>query len=338
MSEPSVAVVVPNFNGEGILGACLAAVAAQTSPPARVIVVDNASADGSLVLLARDWPDVEVVACAENHGFAGGVNRGVEAAAGCSLVAVLNSDARPHADWLERLLAAPRPDDVWAWGSVLVRPRDAAAPPTAAAPPGVAAPPGDDIVESAGDCWDVRGFAYKAARGAALSALPAEPFEVFAPPGASPLLRRDVVVALGGYDERFFLYYEDLDLAFRARLAGLRALLVPDALVEHDLGGSGDLDRTRFHVARNSIACNVMNAPDLHPRALLHGLRHDWAAARRDGYVRAHLRGRRAALARLPGSLRERRRRQAARVAPVADVERAYDLPPAIAHLGPRWP
>ncbi|MFL5843135.1 MAG: glycosyltransferase family 2 protein [Solirubrobacteraceae bacterium] len=314
----SVAVVIPNFNGADILGDCLTAVAAQTAPTARVVVVDNASADESLTLLRRDWPDVQVVACAENHGFAGGVNRGI---AVCTedRVAVLNSDARPRADWLERLLAAPQDDDVWAWGSVLVSPRDG-------------------TVESAGDCWDVRGFAYKAARGAALEALPAGSFEVFAPPGACPLVRRDVVDALGGYDERFFLYYEDLDLAFRARLHGLRALLVPDAVVEHDLGGSGNLDRTRFYVARNSIACAAMNAPDLHPRALWKGLRHDWDAARRDGYVRAHLRGRRAALARLPGTVRERRRRQAARVASAADVERAYGLPPAIAHLGPQWP
>ena len=82
-------------------------------------------------------------------------------------------------------------------------------------------------IESAGDQYSAAGYAYKLLRDRPLDELPAEPYRVFAAPGAAPVFRRDVFDALGGYEERFFLYYEDVDLAFRAVLAGWHALLVP---------------------------------------------------------------------------------------------------------------
>ncbi len=290
-----VAVVIVNFNGERLLPECLAALAAQTLEPAEVLVADNGSRDGSLALLRAHHPGVGVLELGRNHGFAGGANRGV-AATSAPWVCVLNSDATPAPDWLERLTAAPRTARTWALGSVLVS-------------------ASKGLIESAGDQYDPAGFAYKLLRDRPLSDLPAEPYAVFAAPGAAPVFRRDVFDALGGYEERFFLYYEDVDLAFRAVLAGYHALLVPDAHVTHRLGATTkSLARARFYVARNSVWCAVRCLPEA--SALRLGRR--WLLELRTNRPRrligVELAGRAAALAGLPRALHERRAIQDARV------------------------
>jgi GT2 family glycosyltransferase len=175
-----VAVVIVNFNGEALLPDCLAALAAQTRPPAEVVVADNGSRDGSVALLRARHPHVEVLELGHNFGFAGGANRGV-AATSAPWVCVLNSDATPARDWLAQLTAAPRDERTWALGSVLV---------SAAT----------GRIESAGDQYVPAGYAYKLLRDRPLSDLPPAPYPVFAAPGAAPVFRRDVFDALGGYE------------------------------------------------------------------------------------------------------------------------------------------
>lgn len=307
-----VAVVILNYNGERLLPACLAALAAQTHPPAEVLVADNGSRDGSLAHVRAHHPDVAVVELGRNHGFAGGANRGV-AATGAPWVCVLNSDATPAPDWLAQLAAAPRDERTWALGSVLV---------SAAS----------GRIESAGDQYAPAGYAYKLLRDRPLTELPAEPYRVFAAPGAAPVFRRDVFDALGGYEERFFLYYEDVDLAFRAVLAGYHALLVPAARVVHRLGATTrSLARGRFYVARNSAWCAVRCLPDASPRLLARR----WASELRTNRPRrlapVEIAGRAAALAELPRALRERRSIQAGRVASPGHVEALLREPQALA-------
>jgi GT2 family glycosyltransferase len=176
-------------------------------------------------------------------------------------------------------------------------------------------------IESAGDQYAPAGYAYKLLRDRPLATLPAEPYPVFAAPGAAPVFRRDVFDALGGYEERFFLYYEDVDLAFRAVLAGYHALLVPSARVTHRLGATTrSRARVRFYVARNSMWCAVRCLPDARPR----GLARRWALELRCNRPRrlapVEVVGRLAGLAGLPQALRERRAIQAARVAPAEQV------------------
>ena len=307
-----VAVVIPNYNGERLLPSCLAALAAQTVAPEEIVVVDNGSADGSLALLAREYPHVKTVALDHNHGFAGGANRGV-AATSAPLVAVLNSDARPAPDWLQLLTAhaARATAEVWCWGSILVSPETG-------------------LVESAGDHWHDDGYAYKLAKGTSQQELPAEPYDVFAAPGAAPLFRREAFAALGGYEERYFLYYEDIDLAYRALLRGWRAVVVPQARVEHDLGGSSVRMRTRYYVARNSLWTVVRCAPELHPRAIARRARNElrWNRPRR--LVPVEVAGRLAALVRMPWALRTRRAIQGTRRLAPADVARRLEEPEAL--------
>lgn len=295
MSATDVAVVIVNYDGERLLPVCLAALAAQTLAPTEIVVADNGSRDGSLALLHAHHPHVGVLKLGHNHGFAGGANRGV-AATQAPWVCVLNSDATPEPDWLSRLMAAPREAHTWALGSVLVSAKTGR-------------------IESAGDQYSPEGYAYKLLRDRPLSELPSEPYPVFAAPGAAPVFRRDVFDRLGGYEERFFLYYEDIDLAFRAVLAGYHALLVPGARVVHQLGATTrSYARGRFYVARNSVWCAVRCLPETGPLRL--GRR--WLLELRTNRPRrlagVELIGRAAGLAGLPRALHERRAIQDARV------------------------
>ena len=296
-----VAVVIVNFNGEALLPDCLAALAAQTLTVDEIVVADNGSRDGSVALLRAHHPAVRVLELGRNLGFAGGANRGVRATA-APWVCVLNSDATPAPDWLAELMAAPREERTWALGSVLV---------SAAT----------GRIESAGDQYSAAGYAYKLLRDHPLDALPGEPYRVFAAPGAAPLLRRDVFDALGGYEERFFLYYEDVDLAFRAVLAGWHALLVPSARVVHRLGATTRSHaRARFYVARNSAWCAVRCLPQTGPRSLARRWLLELRTNRPRRLVAVEVAGRLAGLAGLPRALRERRAIQAGRTAPMEHV------------------
>jgi len=311
-----VAVVIVNFNGETLLPDCLAALAAQTLAPAEIVVADNGSRDGSLALLRARHPHVGALALGRNFGFAGGANRGVRATS-APWVCVLNSDATPAPDWLAELTAAARDERTWALGSVLV---------SAAT----------GRIESAGDQYSAAGYAYKLLRDRPLDALPAEPYRVFAAPGAAPVFRRDVFDALGGYEERFFLYYEDVDLAFRAVLAGWHALLVPSARVVHRLGATTRSHaRARFYVARNSAWCAVRCLPHTGPRSLARRWLVELRSNRPRRLAPVEVAGRLAGVAGLPRALRERRAIQAARTAPLEHVEGLLREPVAIGASAP---
>lgn len=306
-----LAVVVPNFNGAQVLPRTLAALAAQTAPPDEVVVVDNGSLDGSAAAAEKDYPGVRVVRVGWNSGFGAAANRGV-AETSSPLVAVLNSDARPVSRWVERVtaFAAAAPSSAWCWGGVLVTP--------------------GGRVESAGDCWSVNGFSYKHAQGAGLEQLPAEPYEVLAPPGAAPVFRREVFLALGGYDDRYFLYLEDVDLALRARSRGWTSWVLPGAEVEHDLGASGTNAVATWHVARNEVWCQLTHSPQLHPRALWRTTRRELAAARSRGAGGAYVRGRLAAVPALPRLLVARKQERRARAISDEELLRSCELPGAL--------
>ena len=302
--------MIVNFNGESLLPECLAALAAQTLAPDEIVVADNGSRDGSLALLRAHHPTVRALELGRNHGFGGGANRGVRATS-APWVCILNSDAIPAPDWLAELCGAPRDDRTWALGSVLV---------SAAT----------GLVESAGDAYAAEGYAFKLLRERPLGELPAAPYRVFAAPGAAPVFRRRVFDLLGGYEERFFLYYEDVDLAFRAALAGYHALLVPSARVTHRLGATTrSMARLRFYVARNSMWCAVRCLPSLRARVLVRRWRAELAVNRPRRYAAFELAGRLAGLAGLPRALRERRGIQDRRVVAMEAIEALLGEPGA---------
>lgn len=285
----SVAVVIPNWNGAALLPACLDALRCQTYPEFEIVVVDNGSADDSLAVLAR-YPEVRVLRFGRNRGFGAATNAGIRATAG-RYVATLNNDAAPAAGWLAALVAAADADPtVGMCASQMVF----AARPDRINSCGIA-------LDRAGIAWDLLGGEPVGAdRGLV------EPFGACA--GAA-LYSRAMLAAIGLFDERFFAYLEDVDLAWRARRAGWRCRYVPAAAVAHQhsaTGGEGSA-RKRYLLGRNKVWLLAKNYPGAGWwRWLPLVLAYDVAAVgyalatRRDG---AALRGRLAGLARLRWAL-----------------------------------
>ena len=306
-----VAVVIVNANAGAYLERALEHLERQTVAPARVIVVDNASRDGSTAVVRSRFPWAELVEPGVNLGFAAANNLAIRQAEDCDFVALLNPDAFPEPRWLEALLAAARSHPAHAvFGSTLVSARD------------------PSLLDGTGDSYHVAGIAWRRDQFAPVSAA-RDAAETFSACAAAALYRRDALVEVGGFDESFFCYYEDTDLAYRLRLAGHPTLHVPEAVALH-VGSAvtGSLSAfTVYHSCRNQVWTWVKNTPlpllllSL-PAHLLLNLVVVLAYARL-GVARAALAGKRDAFRDLPRVVRERRAVQARRTVSSWDVLQA---------------
>jgi N-acetylglucosaminyl-diphospho-decaprenol L-rhamnosyltransferase len=310
---PLISVVVLNYNGREWLGPCLTALATQSgAPPFEIVLADNGSADGSIDYVAARFPAVRVVDNRRNLGFAAGNNAGAGAAQG-RLLAFLNNDTVAASDWLARLHAV-----------------HASLAPPALVTSRIVFLDRPDVIDSAGDGYLRAGGAYKHGHGAAGDAAGATR-EVFGACGAGFMIARDFFERLGGFDERFFMVYEDVDLSYRARLAGARCYLAADAIVRH--AGSATLGvmspTAVYHGQRNLEWTWIKNTPTAlllkslpaHVLYSLAGVAHYGIKGR----GAAAIGGKIAALLGLPRVLAERRVIQRSRVADAAAIERVLD-------------
>lgn len=215
----AVSVVVPSWNGEQLLGRCLESLRRQTAAAAEVIVVDNGSTDGSPAMIARSFPEVRLIRLGRNRGFAAAVNAGIRASQ-TELVALLNNDAEAEPGWLAALVDALRGERV---GMVASKILDAADP---------------GRIEGIGLEVDPEGNPRQIGRGEPDGPVFSSPREVFGPIGAAALYRRTLLDEVGLFDEDFFAYLEDVDLAWRARRAGWRCMYAPAAVVLHRRGST----------------------------------------------------------------------------------------------------
>jgi len=217
-----VSVVIPNWNGIDSIGACLDSLLAQTYKP-RIIVVENGSKDGSLKFIQQNYPSVELVIHKRNKGFAGGVNAGIRRAMrhhGDEFVALLNNDAVADAHWLEHLL-----DDIQAntdTGIVTCKLMDQH----------------KKHLDSTGDQYTIWGLPFPRGRGEPVSDKYDDHVQVFGASGGASLYRVSMLEQIGLFDEDFFAYYEDVDLRFRAQLAGWKVRYVPEAVAYHQIGAT----------------------------------------------------------------------------------------------------
>jgi GT2 family glycosyltransferase len=286
-----VAVVIPNFNGVRWLPGVLESVAGQTHAAADVLVVDDGSTDGSAALLAERFPAVHVLALGDNGGFARAANAGI-ASVSAEAVALVNTDVVLAPDWLERaaaaLAAAPRAAAV---ATKLVDLEDATLLYDAG-----------DVLRRDGACEQRGRFERDGGRYDA-------PGEVFSACAGAALYRRSAVLAVGGFDERFGTYLEDVDLGLRLRLAGWCCRWEPRAVARHAGGGSsaGLRHGPGAWVERNTLLLVARAFPARWlPLVAYRQLAWAWHAAR-DGGLRDHLAGVRMALRLLPAFLHERR-------------------------------
>lgn len=216
-ARPTVSAIVVNHSRRELLDACLRSLREaieHAAVPGELIVVDNGSDDGSVELVRDRHPEAAVVAFGENRGFATAVGAGIRRSRG-DWVLLLNNDATAHPDAVAQMLAAGRSaPDV---GSVAAQLRFA----------------DTGTINSAGIAVDRLGVAYDRLLGAPPHRGEPAPVEVFGASGGAALYRRSMLDDLGGFDERFFVYMEDADLAWRARMRGWRCLYVAAAVVDH---------------------------------------------------------------------------------------------------------
>lgn len=241
-ATPHVSILIVTYNSGALAAQCFACVEAQTRRDFEVIVVDNASAEGPPAI-PRD-PRFRLIASERNLGFAAGNNLAARHARG-KWLATLNPDAFAEPDWLEKLVGAvERVTDATMAGSLQLSGRR------------------DDRLDGAGDCYHAAGVAWRGLYNAPRTAAPPTG-EVFGPCAAAALYRRDAFERVGGFDEDFFCYHEDVDLAFRMRLAGGRCVQSADARVVHVGSASSDVesDFATYHGVRNRLWTFVKDMP-----------------------------------------------------------------------------
>ena len=304
----TVAVVIPSWNTLRFLPACIASLGDE-GLEVETMVVDNGSEDGSVGYLEKS--EVPHVALGENVGFAAAVNLGVERTS-APAVMVLNADAVLEPGALPTLLAALQSDE--RLGGVQPRILQMEEPTGGRRAAGVGRPAGEAPIYSAGQALTSDGRALEEGAGEAQRAAHRAGREIFGVCGAACLLRRELFEQVGGYDEAYFAFYEDVDLNVRARIAGWRFGYVPEAVAWHvgnaawQKGFARPAARNAQLVGRNRLATQAKFMPaGALPRIAVVEAGALLRAARRRRFL-ATLRGKLAAVAWLPRLLRERRR------------------------------
>jgi GT2 family glycosyltransferase len=243
--QPALTVCVIAYNSGPTLRACLERLGAQTFRDFETLVIDNASPDPGDAAIAASFPWARLIRNADNRGFAGAGNQGAREARGRWYV-LLNPDAYPRPDWLAELAAAAaRHPGVRAFTSVQLA-EDA---------------PG--MLDGLGDVMSIFGIPY---RGGYLNPDhgQAREGEVFSPCGAAMMIDRALFLEMGGFDEDFFCYGEDVDLGYRLQLRGEPTLLVPGAVIGHVGSASSGGRKSEFavfHGTRNRFWVLFKNTP-----------------------------------------------------------------------------
>lgn len=307
----SISVIVPTYNGAHLLPECLDSLARQTRAPDETIVVDDASTDETLALLASRYPWVRVVRLERNRGFVAATNRGIAEARG-EIVVLLNNDTEADPGWLEALVAPLEQDESLGFcaSKLLLFDRR-------------------DYLHSAGDGYSVGGVPINRGAWTRDDGRYDQPERIFGACAGAAAYRRAMLEALGGFDPWLVSYLEDVDLSWRAQLLGYQCLYVPQARVYHRVSASGGGVRPSYYCGRNFLLVLASDVPwpilRRHWRAILRqqgaivlqALRHA-----REPAARARLRGFLAGLALLPVALRRRRRIQRRRCVPIEQLER----------------
>lgn len=302
--NPSVSIIIPHWNKADYLPTCLNSLLGQSYPHFEVILVDNGSTDDSLAILQGDYPWVQVVALEANLGFAKAVNIGIRATRG-ELVALFNNDVEADSRWLEELVGAlgRHPEAGMAAPKLLLFHRR-------------------EVINAAGDSYGLDGVPGNRGVWQKDEGQFDEEEWVFGPGGAASLFRRSMLDAIAlptdegpqVLDEEFVSYCEDVDLAWRAQLAGYRCIYVPTALAYHRLSATGGGALASYYVGRNFLYLMVKDYPTSllvrhWPRILGAQLRIAWEALKawRGEAARARLWGQIVGLFTWPRMLKKRR-------------------------------
>jgi len=316
--RPLVSVVIPNWNGAHHLPVCLDSLRRQAYAPLEILVVDNASTDGSRELLTRDYPEVHLIALPQNQGFTGACNAGIQAAQG-EIIALLNNDTEVDPGWAAALVDAfaRHPEAGLVASKILLFDRR-------------------DHLHTAGDLFRVDGRLFNRGVWEKDEGQYDEETYVFSACGGAAAYRRTMLDEIGLLDDDFFFSCEDMDLAWRAQLAGYRCVYTPAAVVYHRLSATGGGVTASYHDGRNLIWLLVKNYPGplwrKHgPKVLRAQLSLAWEALRawRGAAARARLCGMLAGVFGIPRMWRKRRAIQRSRRVSIEYLESIMTPMPA---------
>ncbi len=250
-SVPEISIIIVNYNGGQWLARSIASVAAQTLKNFECFIVDNGSTDGSLDTLSKLDTRFNIIKSETNLGFAAGNNLAAKKSRG-NWLAMLNPDAFARENWLENLIKATTlSPQVTMVGSTQFMALD------------------PNTYDGTGDFYHISGLAWRGKHGHMVTSSDnksdLKTAEVFGPCAAAALYHRETFLSLGGFDERFFCYHEDVDLAFRMRLAGGICIQSHTAIVDHVSSGITGKASTFavYHGTRNRIWTFVKNMPAL---------------------------------------------------------------------------
>ena len=243
----SVAVIIVNYNSTALLSRCLESLSEQTLCADELVIVDNASTEAESQNLLNTISDATVIKSEENIGYGAAINLAVRKIDTTDFIVCLNPDAFPDPQWLETIVnAAKDHPEFGSFASLMLRDDD----PT--------------IVDGAGDILHVTGIPWRRFHQRRLNKnMQTEP--VFSACAGAALYRTSLFNRLGGFDETYFMYIEDIDLGFRLQLAGYPSLFVRDAIVRHvgsAITGEGS-DFSVYFGHRNLVYCYFKNMPFL---------------------------------------------------------------------------
>lgn len=244
--QPFFSVLIVNYNAGDLLQSAINSLKNQTFKDFEIVVVDNDSQDLSAENLdIEGLPQIRVLREKQNHGFARGNNLAAKAANG-KWLALLNPDATADDNWLEEIHAATtrhKSCRVFACSQINMDE--------------------PELLDGAGDAYFAFGIPWRGGFEHPISELPSKDSHCFSPCGASAIYDRELFLEIGGFDERFFCYCEDIDLGIRLQLSGEKCVFLPDAVIHHK--GSATSGRysyfTMYHGFRNRTWAYIKNMP-----------------------------------------------------------------------------
>ena len=235
MSSPKVSVIIVNYNGKELLEKCLESLFKVNYDNFEIILVDNNSSDGSLEYVTKNHSSVIIIKLSENKGFAEPNNIGAKITKGEFLL-FLNNDTIVTPEFISELVSAAQTyPDVAICQSLLLKP--------------------DGKIDSSGDFIDSMGVCYNSTINIT------QPREISSARGACMLIKHDVFNKLEGFDEKFFATFEDVDLGWRAWIAGYKVMVIPKSVIYHISGKTHSaMENTiSFHGLKNQLAMKITN-------------------------------------------------------------------------------
>lgn len=245
MSENNVAVIIPTFNKKDLLKECLDSLKKQTFSDFSITIIDNGSFDGTAEMLKKDFPESYVIRNSNNRGFVA-VNQGIKISQG-DFVVLLNNDAVADKNWLKELVEGLKrhPEAGFAASKILNYHKR-------------------NIIDSAGDGFSFAMMGgYSIGKGEKDGSKYAREKYCFSATGGGSIYRKSLFNKIGLFDEKFFAFFEDIDLGFRANWAGFKCIYLPKAILYHR-GGETAIHNSNFHLLltdRNKIITVMKNLP-----------------------------------------------------------------------------